>query len=670
MSIPNLYAAYMNFDPSGVEVAGWLLQFLLIVLVVWGGSGIRKGTLPEPSAGACFGVICLAWAWRMSHLFVLASGDFTFWMGDDTRRFINAFRWSTDPYFLLPLPDNAVLGPGPEVPATHVVHGLMMMLFDDPLVGSKLASSVYNVIPLAGVFLFANAVFRNRLLACAAVLFLGPHWLQVFWGSGTLTELPMTGLLLAGGAFAIESFRRESGHRTRHAIAAAVLLALATTFHLTAWIYLGGILAVALAAFALRKGYRDRREIASTAILVFGSPLFCLIWMFHNWFHTDRPFFFMAELANLDFYKIGGPVPLSEAFVTVFAPVTPAYRWLYGFFVSGALALVVLELARRSSRGRLRRLADRLGAVNLRRIQIGAGVIMAACAIAAVICRPFWGPAFLWPPNSVVLTDLKSYPQSIVFTLRFILPLLVLGLVYPWLRREEKWRFPRWMLPGLAAILGLFTWTALRGGTNLTPFRTMAPLSAALIPYALAPLLLPHAKSPDDAEGRDFPFHRSWREPVFAVLVLLSAGFYLADNSSKLETRRSIQLYVLHNFGPEFLHDTNRVDSDLYALGAWVRRESIDPRYLSSRNWKQPFRVWIPPGGFFDARGDTWRIIVHAIGNPSWLEHHDFAYQGKLKGLLKDLRPGQVLIATEPVDSPRLRRIVRLGTVFVYEGRE
>lgn len=669
MSIPALYETYMTFDPGWVEMLAWLLQAILALLIVYVAPASRTLRWSEPSTGACAAVIGFAWAWRMTHLFVLASGDFKFWMDDDTRRFINAFAWSLDPYLLVPLPPNSVLGPALEMPATHIVHGLMMAGLPDPLIASKLVSALSNLLALVAIFLFTRAVFANAFLACAAVLFLGGHWLHVLWGSGTLTELPMTAFLLAGSAFTLSALAGSPGTRTRAAWAASIMFILATTVHLTAWIYLGGILVVVLSFLVLQRRFLDRAVTAPALIIAGISPLFCLAWMIYAWLATDRPFFFMSELAALETYKIGGGVSYRAAFLTLFVPVSSAYRSIYLVFVF-SLALVILSVIfARPRYERLKPIARRLPPPILKLARGLGAAGMIGSLVATVICRPYWGRIFVWPLVGTVITDLEIYPRSIVFFLRFLLPLLVFGLIFPWLRKDEAYARPRGVLLSIAAVLGVFVWTALRGGTNLTPFRTISPLATALVPFALAPALL-GLSPPAGAAGppRSSGFRLKANALLLGLLGLLSCLF-LVDNFQKVEQRRSIYLYAVNTLGPKARHFTNRYDPDLYALGAWIRREAIDPHYLGSANWKHPFRVWIPEGGFYDARGDTWRIIVHAIGNPRWLERREFGYRHvRLHHVLRGLKPGQIVISLEPLDEPYLRAIIRLGSVLVYEA--
>jgi hypothetical protein len=650
------FLIYMGFDPSRIEVAGWIVQAALILWIVFGRLPRNGESRGEPSLGTCIGVICAAWAWRLAHLFVLTSAGFRSWMGDDGRRFLYSYYWSVDPFLLQPLPPDMGSGPGAEVPGTYVVHGSLMMLFSDPMLGSKLASAVYHVLPLVGLFLFTRVVFRSRLFACVTVLFLGPYWLHILWGSGTLTELPMTGLLLAGAAFLIESYTGRAERRARSAAIAALLLMLSTMFHLTAWIYVAGILACVGLHLLLTRAYRHRDAIIRAVILGIGSLAFCLPWMVIVKAETGGPLFFMSELAELEMFKIGGYVPWAEVIVTLLAPVSQPYRPIYAVLVLSLLGLGVASYARWSNAGRAQWLRSRLTPAALTQIQAVAVAAILGSLIAGAIGRPFWGEIFVWPPNRRVIHNFTVYPESIVFSLRFALPLMVFGVLDSLRRNDAANGRPRFVLLGVMAVFGLFELTALRGGANLTPFRTMAPLSVALVPFALRPLF-----------ERSAPVNRGVSLLYFGLLALL-AGLYVVDNGQKAYERRSIETFVRNVSGSDEAAPSVSLATDMAALGAWLRGEAAHPSRLTRENWERPFRVWIAPSRKLrEERGFAWDMLAHSLGHPGWLEYKDTMYDLRAETLFDGMHKKQVLLSFGPLDDSQLREIVRIGVLYLYE---
>jgi hypothetical protein len=114
------------------------------------------------------------------------------------------------------------------------------------------------------MFVFTQAVFRHRAFSVVCVVFVAPFWIDILLSSGTMTEMPTTGAILGGGGALIVALRMPIGsRRTVCLFGAGVSFAVATMFHLTAWLQLTGIL-----LFVFPSGYAresDRRTRAWSA---------------------------------------------------------------------------------------------------------------------------------------------------------------------------------------------------------------------------------------------------------------------------------------------------------------------------------------------------------------------------------------------------------------------
>ncbi|MGH0031436.1 MAG: hypothetical protein ACQGVC_16695, partial [Myxococcota bacterium] len=221
------------FELDAIEQLAWALQIGLVGWILWR----RPATAPLPAVTlvACLGVLALGWVWRLAYGFTLAADDFGFWIGDDCLRWVRAWRWSQDPFF--------VLKNDPWIVGSYVLHGSAMNLLDvGPLAASKLVSAVYAVLPLVGVHALTQALFDRREVSLLAVLLVVPAWLHVLLGTGLMTELPVIGLLLSGAALLVRGLDAAPGRRRAvlH-VGGALLLAAATAFHMVAWIYLAAL---------------------------------------------------------------------------------------------------------------------------------------------------------------------------------------------------------------------------------------------------------------------------------------------------------------------------------------------------------------------------------------------------------------------------------------------
>ena len=230
-----------EFTYGPMELIGWGLQILLVALVSWRAAGPIR--LPEPGISFCLLVLCLGWVLRLAYLFALASDGFMYWIGDDPIRWLDAWSW-------LHSPPEELGTVSVWMPGTTLLHGVAMRLISNPLYASKLLSASYSVMSLAGVFVFAQALFRNRVISLASVVFLAPFWIDILLSTGTMAEMPTVGAMLGGAGALLIGLRLPVGRRrTLFLLCAAASFAIATLFHVVAWIQLTGILLFLLPVF-------------------------------------------------------------------------------------------------------------------------------------------------------------------------------------------------------------------------------------------------------------------------------------------------------------------------------------------------------------------------------------------------------------------------------------
>jgi hypothetical protein len=281
---------------SGLELFGWILQVALIASVATGRARLR---LPEPTLAACIIVLLAAWLFRLAELFALASTGLDYWIGDDALRWARAARWWSDPY-LVRLDQDWLAG-------GYILHSLAMEIAGDPLVGSKLLAALLAVLPLAGLFVFAQAVFGRRAVSCACVVVAAPWWIHVLLSSGTMTGMPTTGLMLGGSGLLVFAVREAGSSRRRWLVAgAALLFAAATALHFASWLQLAAVIAC-LGVHAVTRP-PDRRRAALrewVGFSVLSTPV-CVVFLLTAWVATGRPFGLFEGLAAQTTYKLGG----------------------------------------------------------------------------------------------------------------------------------------------------------------------------------------------------------------------------------------------------------------------------------------------------------------------------------------------------------------------------
>ncbi|MGH0029445.1 MAG: hypothetical protein ACQGVC_06625, partial [Myxococcota bacterium] len=243
------------------------------------------------------------------------------------------------------------------------------------------------------------------------------------------------------------------------------------------------------------------------------------------------------------------------------------------------------------------------------------------------------------PPLADVVADVLAnasiYPVSVGFSLRFLLPLVVFGALAPLLRHDRDARRARAALAVLATALLLLVATSLASGTNITPFRTVAPIAAALVPLAAA-ALFPAVRH----TGR-------WPRPALtagALLVLLS----FAHAHSQVFEHRHVGTTMWGVEAPR------PAGPGLFALGRWLRREVPRRPPVDA----PPVRLPV-----LQAQNIGFSLFAHAIGDPAWI---DSSHRSQI---LSGLTAGQLVVSGRPIQRPELSPLLRIGIHHVYEAR-
>ncbi len=272
-----------------LDALDWILWGLQAVVLVLAWPAGRNPAASETRALAwerCAIAILLAWSWRLVYVFVLASTGFRYLVPDDVARWLLSWGWSESPY--------AVTWDGIWQAGTFYVHGTAMAFLSDPLAASKFVSAFYNLLPLAGIFVLTQGLYRNTRLSSVAVIAAAPWWLHILLGTGAMTEMPVTGLMLAGIGLLLLALDERTGERDsgRALIGAAFCFLAATAFHIVAWMMLAGF----LAAFARRllTNAAVRRRLPLFLAL---SVAYCVFWSLACWIKFGSP---LAFLTNYD----------------------------------------------------------------------------------------------------------------------------------------------------------------------------------------------------------------------------------------------------------------------------------------------------------------------------------------------------------------------------------
>jgi hypothetical protein len=543
------------FQLTGATLLSWGLQLALIARVAAPGAG--RIALPRMALPAGLLAVAAGWIWRLVYAFVLASGGFRFWVGDDAVRWLRAWQWSQHPFLTLP--------GDPWLPGPYALLGSLMWIVGDPMLATRLLASLTCALPLVGVLMLSLALFRSVALGVCAVALLTPQWLHILLGTGAMTEMPVTGLVLIGLSLQIVALRDPTGRNGRAWLGAACF-ALATSLHLVAW-FLVAVAQAGLLIAALRGGE--------------GPPLRRL----QRW---------------------AGPALLSGAF---------GIFWLGALWVSTGSPFSQLEQARDTHIFRYGRRGDWLG-------------------------------------NS------RIHPAALLYSLWSMAPLAIYALARALRRGNPGGPASRGVALGVLAALLLLMLTA-ASGTNVTPFRTVVPLAAALVPLAVAAIFV---ERPAPMEGA--PRWRAAGSLALAALVL--ASFTWTQHRKIFASQRLVDVAWTH---PRAVLPEGLDLSDTFALGSWMRREFMGHGSLSEANLDQPIRLFVAadhPLHWFE-----WLFLQYAIGDPGRTASAQRTFQEvpDLRSEVRALLPHQLLISNQPVRSPRVRELFRVGRYAVYEGR-
>jgi hypothetical protein len=285
-----------------VDALDWILWGLevLAVAIAW---RAKKRPLPAetgPWTGErCAIAILMAWSWRLVSVFVLASIGFWYLVPDDVARWLLSWGWAVSPYL--------VTWDGVWQGGTFFVHGAAMSILHDPLVASKFVSALYNLLPLAGTFVLTQGLYRNARLSSLAVVAVAPWWLHILLGTGTMTEMPVTGLMLAGVGLLLLVFDEKIRERNAVGamIASALCFAAATSFHMVAWMMLVSFLVAFARPLLATRNSVVRRRLPLFLALSFS---YCVAWGFACWIKFGNPFSSFAAYGAA-FVNIGLRLP-------------------------------------------------------------------------------------------------------------------------------------------------------------------------------------------------------------------------------------------------------------------------------------------------------------------------------------------------------------------------
>lgn len=271
-----------------IDVLDWILWALQGVVVILAWRAGRRTAAAQPGTltwERCVIAILVAWSWRLVYSFVLASSGFWYLVPDDVARWLLSWGWSVSPYL--------VTWDGIWQGGTFYVHGAAMAVLQDPLVASKFVSAFYILLPLIGIFVLAQGLYRNARLSSVAVLAAAPFWLHILLGTGTMTEMPVTGLMLTGVGLLLLALDERTGERDSVAalIGAALCFLAGTAFHLIAWMMLVSFLLVFARRLLSTPKATVRRRLPLFLGISFG---YCVAWSLGCWIKFGSPLAFLA----------------------------------------------------------------------------------------------------------------------------------------------------------------------------------------------------------------------------------------------------------------------------------------------------------------------------------------------------------------------------------------
>ncbi|MGH0031439.1 MAG: hypothetical protein ACQGVC_16710, partial [Myxococcota bacterium] len=244
------------------------------------------------------------------------------------------------------------------------------------------------------------------------------------------------------------------------------------------------------------------------------------------------------------------------------------------------------------------------------------------------------------------------YPAALLYALWSLAPLAAFGVA----RALAAPGRPRALALGVLASLAVLAASAGRG-TNVTPFRTVLPLAAALVPLGVAALFQERERgAPRPARER-----LGWGLAAAAFCAFVGVQHdrvFAAERLSEVAwTKPRMEL-------PEAMEL-----SDTLALGTWMRREFTGDGTLSEENLAQPIRLFV--GADHKYHWFEWLFLQYAIGDPGRLASAERGIHEEpdLRAEVRALEPGQLLISNRPVRDRRARELFRVGRYAVYEGR-
>jgi hypothetical protein len=214
------------------------------------------------------------------------------------------------------------------------------------------------------------------------------------------------------------------------------------------------------------------------------------------------------------------------------------------------------------------------------------------------------------------------------------------------------------VLLGGAVAFGLLELTAAIGGANISPYRTVLPIAAAIVPFALAPFVRARPVAPGDASSAR---RRLATRPGAVGVALLAAVFAIRA----AEGHRGV---LAHPDAPLGVDPPGRGLPDTEAVGRWLRAERFAPSVLEERSFALPIVLYVPTRGLDWVT--SWTMLEYQIGDPRWTAPYPVEQGTPTGAFVPGMEPGQLLVAEGRVDHPRLRPVAVFGRYHVYAARE
>jgi hypothetical protein len=517
-----------------IQAAGWMAQIAAIIALLW--FSIRRHD-PEPAVSLgrvtwsqCALAVCGAWAWRLACLFLLASLGFHYSIPDDASRFYLSWGWYKQPYL--------ITWDGIWQGGTFYVNGLAMHLIRDPLAAVRCVAVLFNLLALLGVFLFTEGIYRDHRRSMLAVLFAAPWWIGVLLGTGTMPETPLTACLLGGAGLFLLGLTAAPRFKSLAWWAAALCFAVATAFHMVAWMVLGPILVVLLVYAWIQQRHGGAFRLTAWLWFAAVSVSYCAVWLVGCWVNFGSPF----------------------------------------------------DAMRRNAQS-----------------------LIQDSRIALLSAR------------------LMAYPRALWHDLWPLLPLVLFGIVWGSVRSGSNRARVRTVLTVIGLGLGVLVASAAAANPDGHPDTTVALFGMALIPIAVSPLLdlLSLARA-----------HTRYRRIGAVALVALVGVFWAWDNQARaMNSLRAAG-------GPE---------TDMIAVGSWLRAEMLAPHLLELGAAAPPVRVWT------DSHNKD-LAIYYACGLLDRLEQ--WAPQANP---IDSMQQGQYLVTDRDIQNTKLTLRFRVARYNIYQ---